>query len=151
MTTPLSGLHLAGVHRCRGKCCLAQGDCGSQQVSGCSLVLIGLQLQLLPGQHRLIARSITRRREELKLPMTTPEEETHPAVWRNQGGKNMVQQGNMYLFINSPSPVCKTPNLGSQSANLFDQHYFSDFSFLHNLPDTSGNSAERYESKNTIQ
>ncbi len=77
---PDGGLYLAGVHRCGGECCLAQGDGRSQQVSGCSLVLTGLQFQLLPGQHRLIAWSVTWGREELKLAMTTPEEETHPAV-----------------------------------------------------------------------
>lgn len=73
-------LHLAGVHRSRGERCLAQSDGGSQQVSGGSLILTGLQFQLLPGQHGLIARSIAWRREELELAMPPPEEETHPAV-----------------------------------------------------------------------
>lgn len=76
--------YLAGVNRCGGECCLAQGDGGPQEVSGSSLVLTGLQLQFLPWQHRLIARSITRRREELKLPMTTPKEKTHPTVWHDR-------------------------------------------------------------------
>lgn len=86
--SPGSALYLAGVHRCGGESCLAQGDCGSQQVFGCGLVLTRLQPQLLPGQHRLVARGVTWRRQELKLPVTTPQEETHPAVGqtRSQGG-----------------------------------------------------------------
>lgn len=70
---------LAGIYRYRGECCLAQSDSRSQQVSGGSLILTSLQFQFLPGQHCFIARGITRRREELKLPMTPTEEESHPA------------------------------------------------------------------------
>jgi len=44
-----AGLYLAGVHRCGGEGCLAQGDGGAQQVPGGGLVLTGLQPQLVPG------------------------------------------------------------------------------------------------------
>lgn len=76
----MQSMYLAGVHRCWSECRLAQCDCGSQQVTGFSLILTVFQLQLFSWQHRFIAWRITWGWEELKLPMTTPEEKSYPAV-----------------------------------------------------------------------
>lgn len=74
--------HLAGVHRDRREGGLRQRHRGAQQVPGVSSFLLVLSavfhLQLLLWQNSFIARSIARRREELKFSVPPPKQEAHP-------------------------------------------------------------------------
>lgn len=92
MTPKLSNrdFDLYGVHGARSEGCVREGLSGTQQVAnGLKIMLVlldGLNPQTVPWQHCFVAWSVSRRWEELKIPMTPSEKKPQPCIgsWKRR-------------------------------------------------------------------
>lgn len=75
-------LYLNCVHRARGEWSVVEGQCGTQQVSHSTKVVLvlldGFNAHPVSGQQGLITGGISGRGHELKVPMSTTEQKTSP-------------------------------------------------------------------------
>ena len=83
--------HLDRVHRAGGEGGVRERLGGAQQVADAVVVVLvlldGLDAHAVFGQQGLVARGVARRRHELKVTVTTAQQETSPGV-RGQAKQN---------------------------------------------------------------
>lgn len=82
------GFYLYCVHRAGGEGGVREGLCRPQQIADTIdimlILLDGLNMQLILGQHSLIAWSIAWGWEEFKVSMTPSQEKTNPGRFKEE-------------------------------------------------------------------
>lgn len=77
-----SGVYLYGVHGARSERCVREGLSRTQKVADAVEVVLvlfdGLDAQTVPGQHRLVTRSVAWWREELEISVAASQEKSQP-------------------------------------------------------------------------